>query len=81
MLRITHYATASTDSAAYVIGGVTAQKRIRGVRTSGRVSIIAEYKNNRWQAIGNLNQSKYWLSAIPYNGEHIVVGGYAGSDR
>merc|ERR1712131_444098 len=36
--RIYRYATASTDSAAYIIGG-----------SGGRyVSTIAEYKNNKW---------------------------------
>ena len=66
------YATASTDSAAYIIGGWN-----RGEF----VSTIAEFKNNRWRKIGNLNEPKNDLSAIFNNGEYIVVGGgvYSGS--
>ena len=72
MLRISGYATASTDSAAYIIGGYVEQFASR----LPRVSTIAEYKNNSWQAIGNLNQPKESLSAISYRGEYIFVGGY-----
>ena len=66
MFRISHYATASTDSAAYIIGGYGSGRR---------VSTIAEFKNNKWREIGNLNEPKYSLSAIFNNGEYIVVGG------
>ena len=72
MLRIYRYATASTDSAAYIIGGWNG---------SYKVSIIAEYKNNKWRKIGNLNEPKSGLSAIFNNGEHIVVGGRVDSGR
>ena len=72
MLRISHYATASTDSAAYIIGGWNGR---------GAVSTIAEYKNNKWRKIGNLNEPKNDLSAIFNNGEYIVVGGYIESGR
>ena len=67
MFRIWSYATASTDSAAYIIGGYG---------SSGKVSTIAEFKNNEWRKIGNLNEPKEGLSAIFNNGEYIVVGGY-----
>ena len=70
MLRISRYATASTDSAAYIIGGYS----------YGKVTTIAEYKNNKWRAIGNLNEPKDSLSAIFKNGEYIVVGGDVDSD-
>ena len=72
MFRINGYATASTDSAAYIIGGYG---------SSGRVSTIAEFKNNKWRKIGNLNEPKINLSAIFNNGEHIVVGGNVYSGR
>ena len=67
MLRISNYATASTDSAAYIIGGRNGSWEY--------VSTIAEYKNNKWRKIGNLNEPKSKLSAIFNNGEYIVVGG------
>ena len=72
MFRISHYATASTDSAAYIIGGYNGYDE---------VSTIAEYKNNKWRTIGNLNEPKYGPSVIFNNGEYIVVGGDANSGR
>ena len=73
MFRIYGYATASTDSAAYIIGGY--------IGGGERVSTIAEYKNNKWRKIGNLNEPKSFLSAIFNNGEYIVVGGSVNSGR
>ena len=72
MLRICAYATASTNIAAYIIGGYDGSKR---------VSTIAEFKNNNWRNIGNLNEPKNSLSAIFHNGEYMIVGGYVDSDR
>ena len=66
MFRIWQYATASTDSAAYIIGGWNGDDYF---------STIAEYKNNKWRKIGNLNEPKMSLSAISNYGEYIVVGG------
>ena len=68
MLRITNYATASTDSAAYIIGGYLESRET--------VSDIVEFKDNKWQKIGNLNEPKCDVSAILYNEEYILVGGY-----
>ena len=73
MLRISKYATASTDSAAYIIGGSN--------ENYDYVSTIAEYKNNKWRTIGNLNEPKSELSVIFNNGEYIVVGGAVDSGR
>ena len=70
--RISQYATASTDSAAYIIGGNTG---------SDRTLIIAEFKNNKWRKIGELNEPKYNLSAILHNGEYIIVGGSSYPNR
>ena len=72
MLRISNYATASTDTAAYIIGGYNGDEK---------VSTIAEYKNNKWRTIGNLNEPKSSLSVIFDNGEYIVVGGNVYSGR
>ena len=66
MFRISHYATASTNIAAYIIGGYDGSKR---------VSTIAEFKNDKWRKIGNLNEPKSDVSAILYDGEYILVGG------
>ena len=71
ILRIWGYATASTDSAAYIVGGYSYKY--------GRVSIIAQFKNNQWLKIGDLNENKYNLAAICQNGETFIVGGTAGN--
>ena len=72
MFRIYWYATASTDSAAYIIGGVD------GGWDS--VSTIAEYKNNKWRKFGDLTKKRRGSSAIFFNGEYIIVGGYVEDD-
>ena len=66
MFRIYAYGTASTNSATYIIGGINGDEN---------VSTIAEFNNNIWRAIGSLNEPKHSTSAIPYNGEFIIVGG------
>ena len=67
ILRISYYATASTDSAEYIIGGYGGD---------GRVSTIAQFKNNQWLEIGDLKERKDALSAIFHDGEYLIVGGY-----
>ena len=71
IFSIYYYATASTDSAAYIIGGWSGH----------RVSTIAQYKNNKWLKIGDLNEKKNYLSAIFHNGENFIVGGSVYSGR
>ena len=66
MLRISHFATASTNTATYIIGGFDGSKP---------VSTIAEYKNNQWRDSGTLNEPKSSPSAIFNDGEYMVVGG------
>ena len=67
VLRISNYATASTDSAAYIIGGWSG---------SESYSTIAEFKNNQWRKIGELNEPKSSMNTILHNGEYMIVGGY-----
>ena len=66
VFRIYGYATASTDSAAYIIGGYDGWNYD---------STIAEYKNNKWRKFGDLTKKRGGSSAIFYNGEYIIVGG------
>ena len=47
----------------------------------GRVSTIAQFKNNKWLKIGDLNQKKNDLSAIFHDGEYLIVGGYTNGGR
>ena len=66
ILRISNYGTASTDSAAYIIGGYGGD---------GRISTIAQFQNNEWQKIGDLKEVKSDTSAIVHNGEYLIIGG------
>ena len=71
IFRISNYATASTDSAAYIIGGYGYEKE----------STIAQFKDNQWLKIGDLNEKKTSSSAIFHDGEYLIVGGYVNSGR
>ena len=62
ILRLYGYATASTDSAAYILGGI-------------RIRTVAKFQNNKWLKIGDLKEEKFNLSAIFLNGEYLIVGG------
>ena len=61
--RISHYSTASTSEAAYIIGGVGAR------------DIIAEFRNDSWRQIGTLAKGRVAHGSITLNGETMVIGG------
>ena len=67
MLSIYGYATASTDIAAYILGGSDDNDKA--------VSTIAEYRDDKWTKYGDLRSKRYRASAIFLNGEHIIIGG------
>ena len=67
ILRISSYGTASTDSAAYILGGAFTSTK--------RTSIIAQFQNNEWIKIGDLKEAKNDLSAISHDGEYLIIGG------
>ena len=56
VLRIYNYATASSKSAAYIIGGIGEISKSNGdyYNYHGDITTIAEFKNNKWTQIGNL---------------------------
>ena len=64
--RITHYATTSTEESVYIIGG-------NG--DSNALSVIAEYKNDEWFNIGNLQQARSSHGAITSGSWTMVIGG------
>ena len=68
-LRISNYATASTDLAAYILGG------FYYLGGNKRTSTIAQFQNNEWQKIGDLKEAKSDFSAIFYHGEFLIIGG------
>ena len=69
ILRISNYGTASTDSAAYILGGYYYADG------NQRTSTIAQFQNNEWQKIGDLQEIKSDTSAIVHNGEYLIIGG------
>ena len=69
--RISNYGTASTDSAAYVLGGYY------DLDSPKRTSTIAQFQNNEWQKIGDLKEVRSDLSAIFHDGEYLIIGGDA----
>ena len=68
MLRqISHYSTAATDEAAYILGGFDGSTYTR---------IIAEYRNQQWKRVGDLTQARYAHGSISIGQKTMVVGGY-----
>ena len=65
MFSIYQYSTASTASAAYIIGGYY----------SGPQTTIAEYKNGQWRKYGDLAVRRHFHSTLFHDGEHIIIGG------
>ena len=82
--RIYWYATASTSSAAYILGGYfenwVPKKGGRFEKVRNYYSTIAEYKNNKWSKFGDLQKKRYGHSAIFFNEETIIVGGIVEDD-
>ena len=72
--RISLYATASTSSAAYIIGGIV---RFIGdpAGESRRTSRIMAYTNGEWLKIGKLDSFRKGISSISYGDDTMVIGG------
>ena len=61
--RIYRYSTASTPTAAYIIGGRYTQ------------DIIAEYKDDNWRQVGKLQQGRQQHGSISFGSDTMIVGG------
>ena len=61
---ISHYSTASTSDAAYIIGGFYTS------------SIVAEFKDNQWRQLDNLNSPRKFHASLSVGDQTIIVGGY-----
>ena len=61
---ISHYSTASTSDAAYIIGGFYTS------------SIVAEFKDNQWRQLDNLNRPRMFHASLSVGDQTIIVGGY-----
>ena len=61
---IFYYSTTQTLDAVYIIGG-------RYTR-----NIVAEFKNDQWRRLADLNQGRYGHGSITIGGETMIIGGY-----
>ena len=59
------YSTASTDDAAFIIGG-------------GDVyDTIAEFRDNQWRNLGSLTKGRRYHGSITIGQETMIIGGYS----
>ena len=66
--QYSHYSVASTNQAAFFIGG--------NVDGNSQSSVIAKYENDNWSLHGNLKKRRYGHGSITYGTTAIVIGGY-----
>ena len=62
--RITRYAVASTDNAAFIIGG-----------TYSPTNIIAKFQDNQWTRYGSLKASRRLNGSIQSGDLTMIIGG------
>ena len=63
MRRISHYSTTQTYDAVYIIGGFYTK------------DIVAEFKNDQWRRLANLNQGRLGHGSITVEGQTMIIGG------
>ena len=63
--KIYAYSTASTDDAAFIIGGYDVYET------------IAEFRNNQWRNLGSLTKGRYYHGSITVAQETMIIGGYS----
>ena len=71
-LRISSYATTSTDDSVYIIGGLTDSSPLRS-------STIAKYSDSSWTKPGSLKQARSGHGAITIEGITMTIGGVPNS--
>ena len=72
------YATVSTADSVFIIGGITYGNEAD--RSSSISSIIAQYKDDTWSMLGNLQQPRYRHSATLVDYSKIMIIGGVVSD-
>ena len=68
MFRISHYATTSTAESVFILGGH------EGI-TNTYLTTIAEFKNEKWFYIGDLDQGRIQHDAVTSGSYTMIVGG------
>ena len=71
VFRIAIYASTSTEESVYIIGGWNGESD----GETDKSSVIAEYKNDKWFNIGNLQQARYSHGAITSGSWTMIIGG------
>lgn len=67
--NIHYYSTASTSTAAYIIGGYYTE------------DIIAEFKNYAWRQLGTLTKGRNRSGSISMGDETMIIGGVSNQNR
>ena len=65
--RITRYAVASTDNAAFIIGGYD----------PSIIDIIAKFQDNQWTRYGSLKAVRRSHGTITSGDQTMIIGGYS----
>ena len=66
---INRYSTAHTYDASYIIGGSYAD------------NIIAQYKDDQWKRLTDLNRGRYGHGSISIGSETMIIGGITWDGR
>ena len=66
LLRISLFATVSSESTVFIIGGWSEH---------GHMSVIASFKDDNWSEAGHLQIKRYSHTAIKYNNKIMIIGG------
>ena len=76
ILSISGYSTASTEDAAYIIGGHAFSSSTDFYAESSYVNTIAEFKNDQWRQLGNpLSLGRRYHGSITVGDQTMVIGG------
>ena len=64
--RISHFSTAHSPDAAYIIGGYHTP------------NLVAEFRNDQWAQLDDLNKGRSYHGSITVGAQTMIVGGYSG---
>ena len=70
ILRLVQYATVSTETSVFIIGGYEYSPFV-----NNRKSSIMEYNNNVWNHVGNLHTARHRHIAIALGSMVMIIGG------
>ena len=69
--KINSYSVASTENAAFIIGGRD--------KNSNAIDIIAKFQDNEWTRYGCLKAARYLHGSITSADQTMIVGDYSSS--